>query len=48
MKNQILILITFILLSCSKDRENIDLYISNSNYEWNLKLEILKLTGIII
>jgi hypothetical protein len=37
MKNQILILITLILLSCSKRQENIDLYISNSNYELNLK-----------
>ncbi|EIA07771.1 hypothetical protein HJ01_02930 [Flavobacterium frigoris PS1] len=37
MKNQILFLITFILLSCSKRQENFDLYISNSNYELNLK-----------
>jgi hypothetical protein len=37
MKNQILIVITFILLSCSKRQGNYDLYISNSNYELNLK-----------
>jgi hypothetical protein len=36
MKNQILILITLILL-LFKRQENIDLYISNSNYELNLK-----------
>ena len=37
MKNKILILITFILISCSKKVENFDLSISNSNYELNLK-----------
>ncbi|WP_353170746.1 hypothetical protein [Flavobacterium sp.] len=37
MKNKILILITFILISCSKKQENFDLSISNSNYELNLK-----------
>jgi hypothetical protein len=47
MKNQILILITLFYFLCSKDKR-ILIYISNSNYELNLKTEILKLTGIII
>ena len=43
MTRQILILIAFILLSCSKKQVNYDLYISNSNYELNLKTGDLKI-----